>query len=69
MRTRILIAGGWGLVGSRIGKVLREAEHDVDLVLGGRNPDTGKVLAANLGLAGRDPVTVFAEVRARKDSF
>lgn len=27
------------------------------------------VLAANLGLAGRDPVTVFAEVRARKDSF
>ena len=49
MRTRILIAGGWGLVGSRIGKVLREAEHDVDLVLGGRNPDTGKVLAANLG--------------------
>ena len=26
-------------------------------------------LAANVGLAGGDPVTVFAEVRARKDSF
>ncbi len=27
------------------------------------------VLAANLGMAGQDPVAVFAEVRARKDSF
>lgn len=27
------------------------------------------VLAANVGLAGKDPVSVFAEVRARKDNF
>ena len=27
------------------------------------------VLAANVGLAGHDPVAVFAEVRARKDNF
>lgn len=49
MRTRILIAGGWGLVGSSIAKVLREAGHDLDIVLAGRNPDKGAVLTAGLG--------------------
>lgn len=49
MRARILIAGGWGLIGSRIAKVLREAGHDLDIVLAGRNPDTGKALATELG--------------------
>lgn len=49
MRARILIAGGWGLVGSRIAKVLREAGHDLDIVLAGRNPDSGKALATGLG--------------------
>lgn len=49
MRARILIAGGWGLVGSGIAKVLREAGHDLDIVLAGRNPDTGAALAAGLG--------------------
>jgi len=46
---RILIAGGWGLVGSGIAKVLREAGHDLDLVLAGRTPETGAALAAQLG--------------------
>ncbi|MBY9068160.1 NAD-dependent epimerase/dehydratase family protein [Hyphomonas sp. WL0036] len=49
MRARILIAGGWGLIGSRIAKVLREAGHDLDIVLAGRTPDTGKTLATELG--------------------
>lgn len=49
MRTRILIAGGWGLVGSSIAKVLREAGHDLDIVLAGRNPDRGAALASGLG--------------------
>lgn len=49
MSARILIAGGWGLVGSSIAKVLREAGHDLDIVLAGRTPETGAKLAARLG--------------------
>ncbi len=49
MSARILIAGGWGLVGSSIAKVLHEAGHDLDLVLAGRSPETGAALAAQLG--------------------
>lgn len=49
MRPRILIAGGWGLIGSTIAKVLREAGHDLDIVLAGRNPDSGKALSSRLG--------------------
>ena len=49
MSARILIAGGWGLIGSRIAEVLRDAGHDLEIVLAGRNPDTGKALATGLG--------------------
>lgn len=49
MSARILIAGGWGLVGSNIAKVLREAGHDIELVLAGRTPETGATFAAEIG--------------------
>jgi hypothetical protein len=47
--TRILIAGGYGLVGGAVARHLRAAGHAVDLVLGGRNPAAGAALATDLG--------------------
>jgi hypothetical protein len=46
---RILIAGGWGLVGGTVARLLREARHDVELILGGRSPEAGAELARTLG--------------------
>jgi len=46
--TRIVIAGGYGLVGGWVARHLRAVGHDVELVLGGRTPESGKVLAAEL---------------------
>lgn len=49
MSPRILIAGGWGVVGSAVARLIREAGHDIELVLGGRNPESGAELAKTLG--------------------
>ncbi|MFZ5669707.1 MAG: hypothetical protein ACOY4K_09435 [Pseudomonadota bacterium] len=49
MSPRIVIAGGYGLVGGRIATLLREAGHALDLVLAGRNPDQGAALAGRIG--------------------
>ncbi len=49
MSPRILIAGGYGVVGSQIARHVRAAGHDVDLILGGRNPPDGEALARELG--------------------
>ena len=46
--TRILIAGGYGLVGGWIARHLRAAGHNIDLVLAGRTPDAGAALASAL---------------------
>lgn len=46
---RVLIAGGYGLVGGWVARHLRAAGHDLDLVLGGRKPEAGAALAAELG--------------------
>lgn len=51
MTLKILIAGGYGLVGSWIARHLRAAHPDVELLIGGRNPDRGEALAAELGHA------------------
>ena len=46
---RVLIAGGYGLVGGWIARNLRAAGHDFDIVLGGRNPANGDALAEEIG--------------------
>lgn len=43
--TRILIAGGYGLVGSWIARHIRAAGHPVELVIGGRRPHAGRDIA------------------------
>lgn len=48
MRPRVIIAGGYGLVGGFIVRHLRAAGHDIDLVLAGRNPELGQTLAQEL---------------------
>ncbi len=49
MSARILIAGGYGLVGGMIARHLRAAGHDLDLILAGRHPENGGALARELG--------------------
>ncbi|MDP3854158.1 hypothetical protein [Phenylobacterium sp.] len=46
---RILIAGGYGLVGGLVARHVRAAGHDVELILAGRRPEEGAALAAQLG--------------------
>lgn len=49
MSPRVVIAGGYGLVGGKVARHLRAAGHQLDLVLAGRNPQQGEALAAELG--------------------
>jgi hypothetical protein len=49
MSARILIAGGYGVVGSAIARHIRKVSKDVELVLAGRNPANGAALAQELG--------------------
>jgi hypothetical protein len=51
MSHRILIAGGYGVIGSAIALRLREEHPDVEIVLAGRRPEAGDALARRLGLA------------------
>ncbi|MPZ40147.1 MAG: hypothetical protein GEU95_19245 [Rhizobiales bacterium] len=48
---RILIAGGYGIVGTAIARHLRRLSQDSEIVLAGRNPDNGAALARELGHA------------------
>ncbi|MFI5611680.1 saccharopine dehydrogenase NADP-binding domain-containing protein [Amycolatopsis sp. NPDC051903] len=45
---RVLIVGGYGLVGGWVARHLRAAGHDLELVLGGRRPQAGERLAQEL---------------------
>lgn len=51
MTPRILIAGGYGLVGGLIARHIRAAGHGVELILAGRRPAEGEALARELGAA------------------
>ena len=67
MSPRVVIAGGYGLVGGLVARHLRAAGHELDLVLAGRNPDQGASLAAELGartarLDVADPAAALAEL-------
>jgi hypothetical protein len=48
---RILIVGGYGLVGSNIARLIRKKYHAIEIVLAGRNPHNGEVLAKELNHA------------------
>jgi hypothetical protein len=45
---RILIVGGYGMVGSNIARLIRQADKRMELVLAGRNPQNGILLAKEL---------------------
>ena len=47
-RKRILIIGGYGMVGSNIARLIRGADTSIELVLSGRNPQKGQHLADEL---------------------
>lgn len=47
----ILIAGGYGVVGSSIARLIRSVNADIEIVLAGRNPERGAALAQKLGNA------------------
>lgn len=51
MAPRILIAGGYGTVGSLVARHIRSIGRDTEIVLAGRNPEKGAALAAELGNA------------------
>lgn len=45
---RVLVVGGYGLVGGWVSRHLRAAGHDLELIIAGRRPEVGKVLAGEL---------------------
>jgi len=49
---RILIVGGYGQVGSNLARLIRKADGAIELILAGRNPQNGEVLAKELTNAG-----------------
>lgn len=49
MSPRVVIAGGYGLVGGMVARHLRAAGRQIDLILAGRHPEQGAELAAELG--------------------
>lgn len=51
MNKRVLIAGGYGLIGSNIARNLRKVNNDTEIVLAGRTPNNGEALAQELGNA------------------
>jgi len=51
MRSRILIAGGYGLIGSTFARQLRSLSPEAELILAGRNPEKGAALARELDCA------------------
>jgi hypothetical protein len=47
-KKRILIVGGYGLVGTNIARLIRKDYEPIELILAGRNPQNGEVLAKEL---------------------
>jgi uncharacterized protein YbjT (DUF2867 family) len=45
---RILIVGGYGLVGSNLARLIRNKYKAIELILAGRNPENGQGLAKEL---------------------
>jgi TrkA-N domain len=49
MKSRILIVGGYGVIGTNIARNIRKIYKDVEIILAGRNPENGESLAQELG--------------------
>lgn len=49
MISRILVAGGYGVVGSNAARLLRKAGFDGSIGIAGRNPERGEALATEIG--------------------
>lgn len=47
-KKRILIVGGYGMVGSNIARLIRQTDHRLELILAGRNPQNGISLSKEL---------------------
>lgn len=47
-KKRILIVGGYGMVGSNIARLIRQADQRIEIILAGRNPQNGIALAKEL---------------------
>jgi hypothetical protein len=47
-KKRVLIVGGYGMVGSHIARLIRQVDHCIELILAGRNPQNGIFLAKEL---------------------
>ncbi|MBH5319610.1 hypothetical protein I6N90_17575 [Paenibacillus sp. GSMTC-2017] len=51
MGTTVYIAGGYGVVGSNIARHIRGIDQEIRIIVAGRNPAKGEVLAGQLGNA------------------
>lgn len=51
MTKRILLAGGYGVVGAQAARLLRKHHPDVEILIGGRRPAEAEKLAAEIGKA------------------
>jgi hypothetical protein len=51
MASRILIAGGYGVIGTNIARNIRRTYENVEITLSGRNHENGNALAQELGNA------------------
>ena len=47
----VLLAGGYGVVGAEVARLIRQNYPDINILLGGRNPGSGDDLAKQLGNA------------------
>lgn len=47
----VLIAGGYGVVGSQVARLFRQRHPDIPLLLGGRNPESASTLIDEIGNA------------------
>ncbi|MFE0754538.1 saccharopine dehydrogenase NADP-binding domain-containing protein [Inquilinus sp. NPDC058860] len=67
MVQRVLIAGGYGVVGGTVARYLRRTAPDLDIILAGRSPESGAALAREIGastlrLDVADPAAALADL-------
>jgi len=61
MAQTVLIAGGYGVVGSDIARILRRLYPSLELILAGRSPEKGEALAKELGSCSVTKLDIDAE--------